>query len=144
MIHAPTFEWLTGSAADNMIRVFKELEIEYEYNDSFALCARLAFPQSPMEPVEYYHIEGNIYGITEKPQRTTDYFGLSPEVLAHDKGDGYTKEDCMLLDRNPEARPFCDTLKEALEKSWHYEDLGYDDIHILERLNNRYAVIAHG
>ena len=144
MIHAPTFEWLAGSAADNMIRVFKELDIEYERNESFELCARLAFPESAMAPVTYYQVEGNIYGIAEKPKRTTTYFGLSPEALARDKGDGYTKEDCILLDMNPEARPFCDTLKEALEKSWHYEDLGYDDIHILERLNNRYAVIAHG
>ena len=144
MTHAPTFEWLTGSAADNMIRIFKELEIEYGYNDSFVLCARLDFQQSEMVPVTYYHIEDNIYGITVKPQRTSTYFDMSPEALACDKGDGYTKEECMLLDRNPGADPFCNTLKDALEKAWHYEDIGYDDIHILERINNKYAVIAHG
>lgn len=144
MEHLLTFEWLTGSAADNMTRVFRELDIPYERNASFELCAAIGSDHEALVPVTYYRIDGNIYGIAERPMRTTTYFGMPPEALAHDKGDGYTKEDCMLLDRNPEARPFCDTLKEALEKVWDYEDLGYDDIHILERLNNRYAVIAHG
>lgn len=142
MEHKLTFEWITGSAADNMARIFKALDIPYEHTFS-GIRAGIGEDGSVV-PVEYYHIEESIYGITEKPQRTTAYFGLSPEVLAHDKGDGYTKEDCVLLDKSPDAYPFCDTLKEALEKAQHYEDLGYDDIHILERLNNRYAVIAHG
>lgn len=142
MLHKLTFEWLTGSAADNMVKLFKALDIPYEHTVS-GVCAGIG-EGGEIVPVEYYRIEGNIYGITEKPQRTTAYFGLSPDVLARDKGDGYTKEECVLLDKNPEALPFCDTLLEALEKSEHYAAIGYDDIHILERINNRYAVIAYG
>ena len=143
MEHKFTFEWTTGSAADNMICLFREKGIRYERDGSFRLCACIG-PGSFPVPVEYYHITGRLFGITRKPQRTTEYFRLSPEELNADKGDGYTKEDCLLCDENPSADPFCDTLLSALEKADRYSAIGYEDIHILERLNNKYAVIAYG
>ena len=138
-----TFEWTTGSAADNMICLFRELEIPYEYDASFRLCAVIGEDKA-LVPVTYYRIDGNTFGIVQTPQRTTQFFGLSPDALAKDMGHTYTKEECMLLDKSPDCYPFCDTLLDALEKAAHYEAIGYDDIHILERINNRYAVIAHG
>lgn len=142
MLHKLTFEWLTGSASDNMVKLFKALDIPYEHTMSGIRAA--IGEDDAVVPVTYYHIEGSLYGVIEKPPRTVEYFGLSPAALAADKGDGYTKEECVLLDKNPEGRPFCDTLLEALEKAEHYAAIGYDDIHILERINNKYAVIAHG
>ena len=143
MEHRHTFEWTTGSAADNMIPLFRENDIRYEYDGSFRLCACIV-PGSAPVPVEYYHITGRLFGITQKPQRTSEYFHLSPDELNADRGDGYTKEDCLLCNENPSADPFCDTLLAALEKADHYFRIGYEDIHILERLNNKYGVIAYG
>lgn len=143
MNHKCTFEWTAGSAADNMIHFFREKSIRYEYDSSFNLCACIG-SNSALVPVEYYHITGRLFGITQKPQRTSEYFHLSPDELNVDKGNGYTKEDCLLCDEDPSAHPFCDTLLAALEKADHYAAMGYKDIHILERLNNKYGVIAHG
>lgn len=143
MDHKYTFEWMTGSATDNMIRLFREKAISYEYDGSFRLCACIV-PGSAPVPVEYYHITGRLFGITKKPQRTSEYFHLPPEVLLTDKGDGWTKEDCLLCDENPSADPFCDTLLAALEKAAYYAAIGYEDIHILERMNNKYSVVAYG
>lgn len=143
MYHKFTFEWTTGSAADNMIRLFREKGIHYERDQNFRLCACIGPGPVPV-PVEYYHISGVLFGIAQKPQRTTEYFHLSPEALSADKGDGYTKEDCLLCDENPSADPFCDTLLSALEKADHYSSIGYEDIRILERLNNKYGVVAYG
>jgi len=142
MLHKLIFVWNAGSAADNMVKLFKALDIPYEHTMSGVRAA--IGEDGAIVPVEYYHIEEDLYGVIEKPPRTSEYFGLSPAALAAVKGDGYTKEECVLLDKNPEARPFCDTLLEALEKADHYAAIGYDDIHILKRLNDRYAVIAHG
>jgi len=142
MNHNLAFEWLTGCAADNMIRLFRELDIEYK-RSMYGLRAAIG-PDSEMVPVSYYRIEGNIFGIVQAPQMTSEYFGITPERLHADKGDGYTKEDCVLLDKSPDANPFCDTLLEALEKAEHYKEIGYDDIVVLQRLNSHYAVIAHG
>ena len=141
MEHKHTFEWMTGSAADNMTRLFREKGIRYEYDSAFRLCACIG--PAPV-PVEYYQITGRLFGITQKPQRTTEYFQLSPEVLYTDMGDGWTKEDCLLCDNSPDALPFCSTLLIALEKADHYARAGYEDIHILERLNNQYGVVAYG
>ena len=142
MEHKYTFEWTTGSASDNMIRFFREKGIRYEYDGSFKLCACIV-PGSAPVPVEYYHITGRLFGITQKPQRTSEYFHLSPGVLLTSNEDGWTKEDCLLCDENPNADPFCDTLLAALEKAAHYVAIGYEDIHILERLNNKYGVVAY-
>ena len=143
MEHKYTFEWTTGSASDNMTRLFREKGIRYEYDSSFRLCACICPGPAPV-PVEYYHISGKLFGITQKPQRTSEYFHLPPEALFADKGDGYTKEDCLLCDKSPDAHPFCDTLLDALEKAAHYAAAGYEDIHILERINNKYGVVAYG
>ncbi len=94
MEHKYTFEWTTGSASDNMIRFFREKGIRYEYDGSFRLCACIV-PGSAPVPVEYYHITGRLFGITQKPQRTSEYFHLSPRVLLTSNGDGWTKEDCL-------------------------------------------------
>lgn len=143
MKHEYTFEWTTGSAADNMIRLFREKNIHYEYDCYFNLCACIG-PGSDPVPVEYYQIADRLFGIAQKPQRTGEYFHLSPAVLYADMGDGWTKEDCLLCDESPDAQPFCDTLLEALEKAARYAAVGYEEIHILERLNNKYGVVAYG
>lgn len=143
MEHKYTFEWTAGSASDNMIRLFRENGIRYEYKGGFTLCACIG-SSSTLAPVEYYQITGRLFGITQKPQRTTEYFHLSPDELNADNGDGYTKEDCLLCDENPSADPFCDTLLSALEKAERYAKIGYEDIRILERLNNKYGVVAYG
>lgn len=143
MEHKFTFEWTTGSAADNMIRLFRENGIRYERDQYFRLCACIG-PDPALVPVEYYQITGRLFGITQKPQRTTEYFHLSPEELNADRGDGWNREDCLLCDHNPDALPFCPTLLMALEMADHYSRVGYEDIHILERLNNQYGVVAYG
>ena len=143
MEHKYTFEWTTGSASSNMTRLFRENRIRYEYDDSFRLCACIG-PGSAPVPVEYYHISGNLFGITQKPQRTSEYFHLSPEALCECNADGWTKEERLLCDENPDAHPFCGTLLAALELAAHYAAAGYEDIHILERINNKYGVVAYG
>lgn len=142
MEHKHTFEWITGSAADNMIRLFREKGIHYEYDYYFNLCACIGPGSAPI-PVEYYHIADRLFGITKKPQRTGAYFHLPPDVLYADRGDGWTMEDRLLCDENPDAQPSCDTLLEALEKAAHYAAVGYEDIHILERLDNKYGIVAY-
>lgn len=141
MKHKYTFNWETGSAAENMIRLFHEKGIRYKYDGTFRLCACIG---PSLVPVEYYHITGRLFGITQKPQRTTEYFHLGTDELNANMGDGWTREDCLLCDESPDALPFCNTLLAALEKADHYASFGYEDIHILQRINNRYGVIAYG
>ena len=93
MLHELTFEWIGGntSASHHMIKLFKALGIQMRYNYCFELCA--ALNGTDFVPVEYYHIEGCTYGITEKPTRLCDVFGITSEEALEDRGYGYTRED---------------------------------------------------
>lgn len=145
MEHKLTFEWTDGRtcAADNMIRVFKENNIPWYRDQFFNLCASLD-PERPAGPVEYYQIDGRLFGIAMRPMSTFEYFHLTNEELYADRGNGYTKEDCMILDSTELYRPFCETLLDALEMADYSEKQGYETVLILRRINNHYAVIARG
>lgn len=136
-----TFEWKTGTANDNMIKAFKKAGVTYGNDYYFNLCADLGYG---FAPVEYYCIDNtaDIFGITYRPQRTTEYFDMTGEELFKTI-DGWTKEELMLCDSHPYAKPFVNTLKAALEHAEWLKEQGHDDIKILERINNKYAVIAH-
>ena len=144
MEHKHTFEWTDGSssAADNMIRLFKARGIAWGRDAGGALCM---VKGGAMVPVTYYRIEGSLFGIAPRPMRTTDYFRMTAQELSADAGDGYTKEDCMILDSTANNYPFCETLLDALEKADHLKHtVGYESVTILERVNNHYAVLAYG
>lgn len=145
MEHNLTFDWTDGRtcAADNMIRVFKEKGIPWHRDSSFNLCAAIG-PGSAFVPTEYYHIAGETFGIVPRPVSTAEYFRLSNEELFQDRGNGYTKEDCMILDHTVINCPFCDSLLYALEMADEYQKQGYETVDIVKRINNHYAVLARG
>lgn len=73
---------------------------------------------------------------------TTDYFHLPAEELAKDGGDGYTKEDNMILDQTEEHLPFCFQKSDALRKANYYKKVGYREVCVLKCITNQYAVLA--
>ena len=75
--------------------------------------------------------------------RTTKYFGLTSEELYKVNSDGYTKEEALLCDHNIDAKPFTSSLSDAIEKADAYIALGYEGVEILERINNKYAVVCY-
>ena len=60
-----TFEWLKGSANDNIIKVFKENNIDYYYNEFFSLVADIN-KDSNYVRVDYKHIENRLFEIIVK------------------------------------------------------------------------------
>lgn len=127
-------------ASEHMINTFKKNGICHERNAFGQLMADIG---KGMVPVEYYHVEGNLYGITEKPRSTSSYFGISPVELYKKNSDGYTKEEALLCDSNIHAKPFCPTLYNAVRKAADYVQLGCEGVEILQMLNNKYAVVSY-
>lgn len=145
MKHGLTFEWIGGntSAADHMKNTFKAHGIPFRYGKYFDLQA--ALNGSDFVPVEYYHIGGQTFGIVEKPARTSGYFGIPAPELYAETADGYTREECRILDATEEGSPFCASLLDAVEKADYYRRHGYQDITILQTVGAKwykYAVLA--
>ena len=142
MKHRYTFDWTNKSlcAADYMMRFFREHHIIYGHNSGFELCACL--DGKSCLPVTYYHIEENTFGIAYRPFRTCNYFRMPNKELSEENNNGYTKEECLILDSGENDHPFCETLLDAMEQAEYYRENGYQDVTVLERLNNHYAVIA--
>ena len=144
MRHELTFEWIGGNTClnDHGIKTLKENGIPFYYDSCFRLCALL--DGNKYAPIEYYKISGDIWGIVEKPQRTAERFGIPPEEAARAVGHGYTKEDCLCLDLNPDAAPFTWSLFDAVEKADCYRRKGYEYVEILQSVadNNLYYVVA--
>ncbi len=138
------FFWNGDSTTANMHmkKVFMENNIKYRTNQYFALEAEVG-ENGKMVPVEYYHVEGNLYGIIQRPRTTSAYFEMSPEELYAENSDGYTKEEALLCDHNIHAKPFCSSLYNAIQKVTDYKKLGCEDIEILQRVNNKYAVVCY-
>lgn len=135
-----TFLWKTGTANTNMINTFKKIGIKYNNDEYFNLCADLG---DGMKPVEYFNIAGDFFGITYKPRRTVEYFNISADELYKDKGDGWTKEDCILCDHNPDALPWAESLKDAIEKKEYLSKRYPESIfEIVKTISGKYAVVC--
>lgn len=148
MEHKLTFHWTGGStsAADHMKETFKAAGIPWQYSAGMALQADL--DGSGFVSVDYYQIEGDTFGIIEKPPRTSEYFGIPAEKLYQEQpdADGYTREDYLVLDHTEETLPFAGNLLAAVEKADRYRRAGYEDITIFEAVCAldwyRYYVLA--
>jgi len=129
------------SPSKHMIQMFNENYIRWEKDPYGTLFAEIG-PNNEMVPVEYYHVAGNLYGITEKPRSTSEYFKLTPEELYKENSDGYSKEDALLCDNNVHAKPFAKDLYHAIRKAADYIAIGCDGVEILQTISNRYAVVC--
>ena len=138
------FYWNGENASANMhmVKAFQNNGLKYRTNEYFTLEAEIG-ENGEMVPVECYHVDGNLYGITQKPRSTSAYFKLTPEELYSKNSDGYTKEEALLCDHNIHAKPFCNSLLNAVNKVADYKKLGCEGIEILERINNQYAVVCY-
>ena len=137
------FHWIKGdtSAKYHMIKVFNENNIEWVNGSYGQLMAKIG-KNNEMVDVEYYHVDGNLYGIIEKPMSTSRYFEMAPEMLS--KNDGvYTKEENLLRENNIHESPFCKNLYHAIRKAAEYIRLDCDDVRILQKIDNTYAVVSH-
>ncbi len=130
------------TASMHMIKMFNENNIKWCYGAFGELKAAIG-EHNKMVQVEYYHVKGNLYGILEKPKSTSSYFKLTPEELYVENSDGYTKEEALLCDHNVHAQPFAVDLWHAIRKAADYLEIGCDEVEILQRINNKYAVVCH-
>ena len=138
-----TFIW-TGdntSANDHIIKYLKTNHIDYHYN--FGRIVADVDRSGKYKALDYYHIDGDLYGIMEKPRSTNEYFNLTSEELFKENSDGYTKEEALLCDHCIDALPFAPDYKSALEKAEYYKSIGCNEVEILERINNKYGVVAY-
>lgn len=139
-----TFTYTAGSA---MIKLFKENNISWYYKYD-AIYADIHKNGAPVK-VDYYFIDKDpetgltLHGIYEAPATTSKYFNLSSVELYKSNSDGYTKEEALLCDNCPDAHPFADDYLSAQAKADYYRSIGCDDITILQRINNKYAVVAY-
>lgn len=146
-LHRFTFCWKRGSAADNMIALFKAAGIPWRYGSCFNLQAVLN--GSGFVDVEYYHIAGKIFGITEKPVTAQKYFRCTSEELWQEKpdADGYFREELKTLDRTEEpGRILAGSLLAALEMADEYRRAGYESVDIVASCQHygRYYVLCSG
>ena len=146
-VHRLTFCWKRGSAADNMIALFKAAMIPWRYGSCFNLQAVLN--GSGYVNVEYYHIAGRIFGITEKPVTAQKYFGCTSEELWQEQpnAEGYFREELKAIDRTEEPGRFlAGNLLAALEMADEYRRAGYETVDIVASCQRygRYYVLCRG
>lgn len=143
-----TFTFADYTQATYMRKLFNENGIKWNYGAYQEMYADINKDGQPVK-VDCYHIARdpetglNLFGIMEKPKRTTEYFNMSPEDLSKENADGYTKEEALLCDHNIHAMPFCPTYENAAAKAESYKKLGCEEVEILQRINNKYAVVSY-
>jgi hypothetical protein len=133
-----TFIWTTGTANSNMSKALNNNHISHGIDQYFNLVADLG--EGPA-PIDCYHIQNDVYGITYKPERTTEYFNIPADELYKMDADGWTREEKILCDHHPEAHPFKYSLYEALQEAEQLTKEGYNT-KVLKRINCHYAVIT--
>ena len=137
------FTWNDGTAADNMIKTFKENHISWDYDGYGSLRAELYVDgKYRLVPVEYYAVENNLYGIIPMPKATSEYFGVSPEELYKRDCTDETLEHRLLVENNIHEKPYAKDLYNAVRKANDYAQLGCEDINILRCVSGKYAVVA--
>ncbi len=129
------------SASWEMMHILKENHIPFRNGIFGSLEAKIG-DDDDFHKVEYYHVEGNLYGFIVKPRTTSEYFGISPEELYAKNNDGYTKEENLLCDNNVHAKPFAKDLYHAIRKAADYIQIGCENVEILQCINNKYAVVC--
>lgn len=139
---------LKTTANNAILKLFTENNIQFKTGPYFEIYADIN-GTGDLVPVDYHNIGHdpetglNLFEIIEKPRRTTEYFNLSADELITDKGDGWTKEDCLLCDHNPEALPWAASLKDAIEKKANlikrYPESVFE---IVETISGKYAVVC--
>jgi hypothetical protein len=143
-----TFTFNT-TAANAMTRLFKANNIRFHENLYFEICADID-GTGQLVRVDYFNIGHdpetglNLFEIVEKPRRTAEFFNMTGDELYADTGDGWTKEDCLLADLHPEAKPWTATLKDAIEKAKDLKTIYTDrNVEILQTISNKYAVVVY-
>lgn len=135
-----TFTWTEGTARSRMIDTFKAHGIAY---DDYYGQPRAKLDGKEYVPVEYYQIEGRLFGIVQKPMRTTQKFNLSPDELLKKDSAGYSKEENIILDHTETNYPFATGLGNAIVKADACRKAGYANVEILSMVKyNSYAVLA--
>lgn len=138
---------LTYTANSAMVKLFQENHIDYFYNLG-QIYADIDRTGKPVK-VDYYHIATdpatglNLFGVMKAPRRTGSYFDMTSEDLYKSNADGWTKEETLLCDNCPDAHPFADDYISARNKAEYYKSIGCEGVEILQRINNKYAVIAY-
>lgn len=130
------------TAAICMAKMFTENNIRWEIDPYGSLRAEIG-TENEMVNVEYYHVDGNLYGITQKPKSTSKYFNLSSEELYEKLPSGYRREEALLMENNIHEKPFAKDMYHAIRKAAGYVKLGCERVEILECISNKYAVVCH-
>lgn len=73
---------------------------------------------------------------------TVEYFGLSKEELKTDKGNGWTKEDCLLADASEKTSFSAGNYTRAEEIAEWRKRSGYKRTQILKTICGDYAILA--
>lgn len=138
-----TFLWAgdNTSANTHIVKYLKANHIDYHYN--LGQIVADVDHDNNFKALDCYQIEGDLFGIMVKPRSTNDYFNLTSEELYKKNADGYTKEEALLCDHCIDAQPFAATYLQALEKADYYKSIGCSEIEILQRINNKYAVVSY-
>ena len=140
---------LTTTASNAMQRLFKENNIKYQSGPYFDILYADIHKTGQLVAVDYINIGHdnetglNLFEVIEKPMRTAEFFNIPAADLYKMDADGWTKEEKLLCDHHPDAHPFFETYTDAVDHCRWLKNQGYEDIKILQRINNKYAVIAY-
>lgn len=141
-----TFTWTEGTASSRMIETFKAHGIAYSEGYYGQLRAKL--DGENYVTVDYYHIEGDTFGIVPEPMRTTQKFGKTADELLkkYSYNSGMNLEDWLILNLEKSKSITVPGLKNAVKCADECRKQGYSKVEILQRVRGfqRYEVIAYG
>ena len=143
-----TFTFADYTQSSYMIKLFKENGINWSYGPYGEMIADID-KTGELVKVDCFHVAKdpktglNLFVIDKAPRTTSEYFNLRPEELYKKNSDGWTKEEALLCDHNIHAKPFCSSYTNALAKAEDYKKLGCEEVEILRRIDNSFAVVSY-
>lgn len=143
-----TFTFADHTQSSYMYKLFKENGIKFESTAYGGFKADIN-KTGKMVKVDCFHVARdpktglNLFVIDKQPRTTSEYFNLHPEELYKKNSDGWTKEEALLCDHNIHAKPFCSSYTNALAKAEDYKKLGCEEVEILQRIDNSFAVVSY-
>lgn len=143
-----TFTFADHTQSSYMYKLFNENGIKFELS-IFGTCKADIDKTGEMVEVDCFHIARDpktglkLFVIDKKPRTTAEYFNLHPEELYKKNSDGWTREEALLCDHNIHAKPFCSCYTNALAKAEDYKKLGCEEVEILRRIDNSFAVVSY-
>lgn len=143
-----TFTFADYTQSSYMIKLFKENRIKWSYGPYGEMIADIN-KTGELVKVDCFHVARdpqtglNLFVIDKAPRTTSEYFNLPSEELYKKNSDGWTKEEALLCDHNIHAKPFCSSYTNALAKAEDYKKLGCEEVEILRRIDNSFAVVSY-